>query len=65
MREVLIGDDKLEIFPEFRYLIDMHCIGAAASWLLSHAAGVRGENSANSSSTTSICRSRLVDRSGT
>ena len=24
MREVLIGDDKLEIFPEFRCLIDMH-----------------------------------------
>ena len=24
MREVLNRDDKLEVFPEFRYLIDMH-----------------------------------------
>ena len=33
MKEVLVGDYSLEVFPEFCYLCAMALLGVAASWL--------------------------------
>ena len=59
--EVEVGNEKLEVVPEFCYLGDMLSAGGgcevAASWLRSHAANVHGASSANCFpfSPTAIC----------
>ena len=55
--EVEVGNEKLEVVPEFCYLGDMLSAGGGASWLRSHAANVHGASSANCFpfSPTAIC----------
>ena len=59
--EVEVGNEKLEVVPEFCYLGDMLSAGGgcevAASWLRSHAANVHGAKSTNCFpfSPTAIC----------
>ena len=46
--EVEVGNEKLEVVPEFCYLGDMLSLQeVAASWLQSHAANVHGASSGN------------------
>ena len=45
--EVEVGNEKLEVVPEFCYFGDLLSAGVAASWLRLHAANVHGASSAN------------------
>ena len=45
--EVEVGDEKLEVVPEFCYLGTCSLQVVAASWLQSHAANVHGASSGN------------------